>query len=120
MYCILSYAKAIETAVYSTVVFFSYRGTLTWVSLLGRFGGVSFGSSVWFCGSGFGLALQGFYGGVQRLSCFWWVRVDCYGESWLTGAYSGSGLRLALGKGYHFMGELPIEIDFLLNLEFYV
>ena len=60
---------------------------------------------------------------------------DCHSPSCLTGAYSGSGLflkivglasGLASGLalvwcvGYHVMGEVLVNTDFLLDLEFYV
>ena len=45
--------------------------------------------------------------GVQRL----WAFFQSHG--------TGSGNRLVLGMGYHFRGDISIEIDFLLNLEFY-
>lgn len=52
---------------------------------------------------------------------------DCHSPSWLTGAYSGSGLFLKIVgfplvryMGYHFLGEVLVNTDFLLDLEFYV
>ena len=55
---------------------------------------------------------------------------DCHSPSWLTGAYSGSGFFLKIVglvsglcqvwcTGYHFMGEVLVDTDFLLDLEFY-
>lgn len=55
---------------------------------------------------------------------------DCHSPSWLTGAYSGSGLflkivglasgfPLACSMGHHFVGEVLVDTDFLLDLEFY-
>lgn len=56
---------------------------------------------------------------------------DCHSSSWLTGAYSGfglfpkivglaSGFSLVWCMGYHVMGEVLVDTDFLLDLEFYV
>jgi hypothetical protein len=56
--------------------------------------------------------------------------VDCHSPSWLTGAYSGSwlflkivglvsGFSLVWCMGYHFLGEVLVNTDFLLDLEFY-
>ena len=55
---------------------------------------------------------------------------DCHSQSWLTVAYSGSGLfpkivglvsglSLVWCMGYHAMGEVLVNTDFLLDLEFY-
>lgn len=55
---------------------------------------------------------------------------DCHSPSWLTGAYSGSGLFLKIvglasgfslvwSMGYYFLGEVLVNTDFLLDLEFY-
>lgn len=56
--------------------------------------------------------------------------VDCHSLSWLIVAYSGSGLFLKIVGlasgfslvwciGYHVMGEVLVDTDFLLDLEFY-
>lgn len=130
MYCILSCAKAFETAVYLAAVFFSYRGTPAWVSLSGAF----WWGFLWFVCMVLWLWLWfGVIGLLRRRTAAFLLLVgngDCHSPSWLTGAYSGSGLFLKIvglasgfslvwSMGYHFLGEVLVNTDFLLDLEFY-